>query len=552
MATTLITCPGCGSKLRLQLASSTVRFRCPRCGHVGTYPPGEPLEGALELLGHSGTELAADRALTRSRPARRTRSSGSRTVLYAVLGGGAAVILAVALLLLWLFSGSGTPSAPSAALYDTAGAPAPPGPPPAPEPPPVKPIKADRLGWYAKYLPAHSVVVIASRPGKVLQSRVFREATAPISMATQMALLGLQQSIGVPPTQLEGTVVALGVEPSQGAVPSVRTLVALKSAVPFPSNKLGEHAEEATYQGKTYYKRPLRTVFHRPAGQAPLPALPGALVDQTIGTCQIEPGLVITATEAWLHAIMDGTVATDRLAPELALALGGLENVDRLDVVIAVSLTDQVRTLSLNLGMLNVRTRTPSAGPSGAGAEDSSIVPMVGPNDIRAMAIGIQADETLRIGISVVCQDDAAAPGVHMALASLKGTVPPRVEAKIYELKVQGPQGQATAQQVLADRIVEGLDALRQAIDRMDVQIRGRVVLARLDLPGNAVASLMILLQQQLSEVAAQHAAQTGDGSDAEPSPAAGFPSSAPPPSSPVPGFPSSDGFPRDESTSDQ
>jgi len=269
-------CENCGSKLRIAAADAGKRVRCPKCGHIqfSSSPAQETAgsdSGGGEDLGFLlGAASASEPVISSSGTAgvasasRGTAKSHTMWIAIGAGGGVAVLVLGLALFFLWPRNDSApTPAQPqpsdqpqpSAQVKTT------------PEPPRNvhQPAQSPQvsLGWYARYLPGEPALLATFRPAKVLNSRVFRQATAPVSAMVQMGLLAVQQELGMPVTAFEEVAVAVSIgkrsggeqDPGLQASPEIDFVVAIRTSVPVNPQIVFADSKSEQIGGQTIYVR---------------------------------------------------------------------------------------------------------------------------------------------------------------------------------------------------------------------------------------------------------------------------------------------------------
>ena len=603
MSSVVVTCPGCGAKLRVPAASTAVKFRCPQCKTVGTYAPSaapatpDPAAGTVadDPFGGMFDELAAapppspTPRTSGSRRKDRSASTPNRTWLYAGLAGGSVLVLALVSVVIWLVMRSGDEPAPATpAAAQAAGASQaldPPAEPP--KEPALQPLASKALGWYAEYLPPDIEFVLVVKPAPLLTSAAFRKALAPVSLAWQMFLVQAQQQLGFPVDQLQEFVLAFGSGSSSLEGQDGKALIVgiMKSAVPFPEDKLKEGTEAVEYAGKTYYVQPVLPLVA--LTQQVNPAIQSAMPEK-VATWALDANTVIVANEPWIRALIDGKRTEEAFPEDLRLAMAAVQNAPDAVLLVGVHFGPRMKAAIRAAREAAARVAARS-GPSGAPGTAAPFPgqaqpggslgpgalgpagPQAGPGggssapEWRALTVVGHSGERLSLGLAILCENDIAASQLQMQLGSLKGIVPALIDQAMTQQQQQpgttGPTaggapgpGTGSATPSTDPRIAAGLQSLRQSIDAMQVQLNGEMVVASVEFAPEAIAGLIILgMQQSAAQSQAQQAGGTPTPTGASPP---GRPGTAPPlgfpaPSSPAPGFPGADAFPKDKPAQD-
>ncbi len=616
MSTALVTCPGCGAKLRVPLRSGSTKFRCPKCQTIGRYVPREPASAAASASGESEAMVSGSASLEEifgqapehpvlpqattarqgraSRGAARSGGATNRTWLYAGLAtGGVALLLLVGttVWLLWPSESGGEPTVPTHAAQASAATqpPAPQQPQRQPEPS-IQPLAPKALGWYVEYLPEQTEFLFAVKPAVLLKSTAFRKALAPVSLVWQTLVLQMQQELGVPPDQIQDFVVAVARAPGAGDSNSGHILLlATRSNIPVPEEKVRENAEAVKYGGTTYYRMATPVPNDAVAAVGPAAAM---FRQQTLATWLLDGSTLVSGSEEWIRALINGKRAQQPLPNDLLMALGGAEGVGEATLLLAVRFGPEMLKLFSQAGQQAQPAQAqagaapaaqgspPGGSPGGATQPQSGVFPGQGvpggmpglggvgpqlalsPDAIRAGVLAAKATDIFGFQLAVFCKDEAVAGQLQLQLGSIKMLIP-GLEQQLAQLRQPqqavaaaatdgaptGEQAAGNGSQGTDPRVVAALEALRKAIDGMEITVKGKLVLASMDLAPEAISGLLVALMKQSAERAAtasQSQAAPGPPQGTGPSPggaASGFPGST----APAPGFPGGSGFPKDK-----
>ena len=356
------------------------------------------------------------------------------------------------------------------------------------------------LDWTARYLPKNVQFFLYIKPAKVLTSPVFRQATAPVSLSLQIALAGLQPTLGVHPLQLDEFIAAFGCEDPARFAQTMTPVILLKATQPFPPGAFSELFEARTYRGVRYRVRTKVVPGQSPRARAVNERLRQVPEQRRQSVWLVQPKLAVVAPQAWIKRLIENRAVDEPLETTLAQVLSGLEfDAARDDYAVGAC----VRVLQGTNVLIPPQMRAagaPALQPAAESDAQSPLELLTSGAGIHAFALGGRTQTQLYVRAAFLCVDEDRAQALEQRLQSLKSVVIGAIRQR-FGAQATIPSDETVSEQepnssVASDPETAGLrDAwlsLGQSLERMRIERHGAVLRTQVDFTGRALAALVL------------------------------------------------------------
>jgi hypothetical protein len=527
MAFAIVTCSGCGAKVRVPIVAGANRFRCPVCGAVSPLgrrrerpgtgqapasydgpPTSSPSPTVGTPLGQAGGDWLGnvDVGLEAPPEVETAASGGAKGFPLSAIGllsGLVTFVLLgfVVLVLALIFQRPSTQGPQITARYE---------------------LPAD-FEWTRAFIHPKTESLVGLKPARIIKSTVFQQVTDPYAAVVEKALLGIQTSLVLGLDQVEECLLNAGWQ-RQGTNPTQSQLwfaCAVKASVSVPKDlwlNWVPTAEQRTYNGHAYYLvldlTRLSMDTQRPEKKSDL-AIP--LLEEfrlamakatqnvlrrmgSLGLWFPEAHVVVVGSELGLQKMMDQLASPQSLGPELKR---GLRHVAGRSDVLVMHRSEFWSPLAAHVEAtdvfpfgkaFNLPQNPNAAPPPKAPRVDCRVLHLV----IGDQLIVTEAVETL---------DEEAASSIEWSLRQTYGGIEIDVQDRIAMLQnlkqVPSEKGSVSygplvlvsprkVDQFDIDQQLRQLQALQSQLNQATFQRQGQTVTAQLQLTPEALTAYVL------------------------------------------------------------